>query len=71
MGTSVTVPLSLEDRVAQLQAKQRRQRERWAEEGLCEDCGSDVEVEGAVDNTSGIHRWSCAKCRNVRAGLDE
>jgi transcription elongation factor Elf1 len=60
---------TLEERVAQLQAKQRRQREWWAEQGWCEDCGSDAAVEGAVDVVSDIYRLSCVKCRAKKAGF--
>lgn len=67
----IPAQVSLEDRVAQLQAKQRRQREGWAESGLCEDCGSDDAVEGAIDQHSGIHRLRCGKCRNKLAGVED
>lgn len=61
---------SLEERIVQLQAAQRRQRERWAEANRCEDCGSDESVEGAVDISTGLYRLSCQKCRNERSGLN-
>lgn len=67
----MTAKVSLEERVAQLQAKQRRQREGWAEQGRCEECGSDDQVEGANEQGFGIYRLSCVKCRNRRAGVAE
>jgi hypothetical protein len=64
---------SLEERVAQLQTAQRRQRDRWAEQGRCEDCGTDEDVTGApTSTTSGTTAWrlSCHGCRMKRAGIE-
>jgi hypothetical protein len=57
---------TLEERVEQLRLAQRRQRDRWAAEGRCADCGTDANVVTA--NSYGEDVSLCDGCRSKRAG---